>query len=566
MDTRQLDHALEKLSASKDRWARLPAGDKLELLRQMRTRLADVSQTWVDLAVQHKGIDPGSPWVGEEWVMGPWALADMLGGLIDTLGVLAAGRIPRPMRITTRPNDQVVAHVFPNDLYDRLLLNDLRLEVWMQPEITPENLERHTAVFYQQDEPDGAVCCVLGAGNVSSISALDTVHELYVRGRAVILKMNPVNDYLGPLMEQIFRPLIDGDFLRFVYGGADVGGYLVQHPGVDAVHITGSVRTFEAIVFGTGEEGRRRKEANEPILKKPITSELGGVVPIIVVPGPWDSADIAYQAQNIVTMKLHNAGSNCVSAQSLILPLGWPQTPDLVAEVRRLMEQLPPRPAYYPGAAERQSTATAYYPQAEVLCEQSGRMLISGIDADVEHRHCFQEEFFAPILAQTSLPGDTPSSFLQNAVSFCNDRLYGTLGATILIHPKTMQQMGPVLEASIDALRYGAIGLNVWCAGAFLLAEAAWGGYPGQSMADIQSGSGFVHNSFMFEKPQKTVARGSFYASPRAWRHGDFHFAPKPLWFVTNRTAETTARRVAQFASDPNPRRLPAIFLSALRG
>lgn len=566
MDTKQLDHALEQLSASKERWARLPVGDKLGLLRQLRARLADVSQPWVDLSVQHKGIDPGSPWVGEEWVMGPWAIADMLDGLIDTLEVLASGRIPRPPRISTRPNGQVVAHVFPDDLYDRLLLNDLQLEVWMQPEITSQNLEQHTAVFYQQDEPDGAICCVLGAGNVSSIPALDALHELYVRGRSVILKMNPVIDYLGPLMEQLFRPLIDGDFLRLAYGGADTGGYLVQHPGVDAVHITGSARTFETIVFGPGDEGRRRKEASQPILKKPITSELGGVVPVIVVPGPWDADDIVYQAQNIVTMKLHNAGSNCISAQTLILPQGWSQASDLVAEVRRLMEQLPQRPAYYPGAAERQAAAAAHYPQSEVVSDHSRRMLITGIDADVEDRHCFSEEFFGPTLALTSLPGDTPSEFLQNAVRFCNDQLYGTLGATILIHPKTMQQVGPVLEASIDALRYGAVGLNVWCAGAFLLAQAAWGSYPGQSMDDIQSGSGFVHNSIMFEKPQKTVVRGSFYASPRAWRHGDFHFAPKPLWFVTNRTAETTARRVAQFATDPKPRRLPAIFLSALRG
>jgi aldehyde dehydrogenase (NAD(P)+) len=378
--------------------------------------------------------------------------------------------------------------------------------------------------------------------------------------------MNPVNDYLGPLIEQLFRPLIDEDYLRLAYGGADVGGHLVRHPAVDVVHITGSVHTFDAIVFGSGDEGHRRKKANQPILAKPITSELGGVVPVIVVPGPWEAADIAYQAENIVTMKLHNAGSNCVSAQSLILSESWPQAPELVAEVRQLMERLPPRPASYPGAAERQAAAVARYPGAELLCADSRRMLIADIDADAQEQHCFQEEFFCPILAETTLPGGAPSAFLQNAVRFCNQRLFGTLGVTILIHPKTAETMGPVLEAAIDELRYGAVGVNVWCAGAFLLAQAAWGGFPGQPMNDIQSGSGFAHNSLMFDKPQKTVVRGSFYASPRSWLHGDFHIAPKPLWFVTNRTAETTARRVAQFAADPQLGRLPAIFLSALRG
>ena len=54
-----------------------------------------------------------------------------------------------------------------------------------------------------------------------------------------------------------------------------------------------------------------------------MTSELGGVGPTIVVPGPWTDADIEFQAEHILTMKLHNAGSNCVAAQVLVLPREW---------------------------------------------------------------------------------------------------------------------------------------------------------------------------------------------------------------------------------------------------
>ncbi len=43
--------------------------------------------------------------------------------------------------------------------------------------------------------------------------------------------------------------------LRIVEGGAAAGRYLTGHPRVDEVHITGSDKTYDAVVFGTGAEG-----------------------------------------------------------------------------------------------------------------------------------------------------------------------------------------------------------------------------------------------------------------------------------------------------------------------
>jgi aldehyde dehydrogenase (NAD(P)+) len=126
--------------------------------------------------------------------------------------------------------------------------------------------------------------------------------------------------------------------------------------------------------------------------------------------------------------------------------------------------------------------------------------------------------------------------------------------------------LGTEFEQAVADLRYGSIGINVWNALAFLMAQASWGAYPGHTFDDIQSGIGCVHNSFMFDRPQKTVVRGSFYPFPRAWGHGEWHIAPKPLWFVTNRTAHLTARRAAQHAIEPGVKHLPGIFAAALFG
>jgi acyl-CoA reductase-like NAD-dependent aldehyde dehydrogenase len=73
---------------------------------------------------------------------------------------------------------------------------------------------------------------------------------LVVELQVVILKMNPVNAYLGPLLEAGFQALVQRGVLRIVYGGAAERAYLCQHPAVDTIHMTGSDRTFEAIVFG----------------------------------------------------------------------------------------------------------------------------------------------------------------------------------------------------------------------------------------------------------------------------------------------------------------------------
>jgi aldehyde dehydrogenase (NAD(P)+) len=189
-----------------------------------------------------------------------------------------------------------------------------------------------------------------------------------------------------------------------------------------------------------------------------------------------------------------------------------------------------------------------------------------GVDSNAEQEYCFNTEFFGAIYAQISLPGKDTSDYLRNAVQFCNEKLQGTLGATIILHPTMMKKLRPILDEEIANLRYGSVGINVWNAGAYLLAQSTWGAYPGHTYGDIQSGMGIVRNSFFFDKPEKTVLHGSFYPFPRSWWHGDFSLLPKPPWFVTNKTAHITARRVAKFATDPGYRQLPGIFVSALRG
>jgi hypothetical protein len=565
----EIDNKIDLLNGTKKTWANLAISAKIKMLLELRQNIGINAKEWVDLSVNAKQIEQNSPLAGEEWTSGPWVFASTVNNYIHTLQAIDENKkLTLIKKVKTRKNGQVVAKVFPNNIFETLLLNGITAEVWMQDGVNSKNLNDTIGVFYNKTNPEGKSSLVLGAGNINAIAPLDVLHKFIAEGEVVILKMNPINEYLSPVLEKIFQPFIKAGFLSIVKGGAEIGEYLTRHPKIDTIHITGSEKTHDIIVYGAGDNGKIRKAANNPILEssKKITSELGGIGPMIVIPGPWTDADINFQAENIVTAKLHNSGHNCVASQVLILPKNWDLSQKLIDAISNKLKNIPPRIAYYPRADQSQKAALKAYPKAQLYGGNVPRTFITGIDANNTDEYCFSTEFFGPIYAQTFIDGDTTESYLENAVKFCNEKLHGTLGATILVHPKTKKQLGVNLDKAIADLKYGAIGVNIWNAAAFLVTQCTWGAFPGHTYNNIQSGIGVVHNTFLFDKPQKSVIYGPFRVLPRAWFHGDFNLMPKPVWFVTNKTTHITSRLITKFSVNPGFKHLPGIFLAALRG
>src|SRR5512133_4066820 len=91
----------------------------------------------------------------------------------------------------------------------------------------------------------------------------------------------------------------------------------------------------------------------EPLLRKEITSELGNVTPVIVVPGPWSDRELAYQADSVAGMLVHNASFNCVAGKVLVTPRGWALRDRFLELVRGFLTRSPARRAWYPGAEDR---------------------------------------------------------------------------------------------------------------------------------------------------------------------------------------------------------------------
>ncbi|HEX8733111.1 MAG TPA: aldehyde dehydrogenase family protein [Ktedonobacterales bacterium] len=550
--------AVATLQQHKDAWVNVSVRDRITLMDRLIADFHAVQGRWVAACLEAKGLPPSSPAAAEEWATGAYTTLKHMRQLRTSLSDIArygSPRIPGPVR--TLADGQVVAGVFPQTTYDRVFYMGVTAEVWQQPGVTVEGLPQTMAVAYRQKQP-GRVALVLGAGNVSSIGPLDALYKLFVEDQVVAFKMNPVNAYLGPLMEEAFRALIEGGYLRVLYGGAAEGAYLCNHSGIDEIHITGSDKTFDAIVWGPGPEGAARKAAGTPLLTKRITGELGNVSPVIVVPGPWSRSDIAYQAAHIVSMLTNNAGFNCNATRVVIQQAGWGQREPLLQAMRGLLRQTPPRAAYYPGSHDRYAAFVQAHPEAERYGEASDGALpwtlITGVDAQASDDICFTTEAFCALFSETTLEASSVADYVDRAVDFCNQQVWGTLNATLLVHPASLRDpaVARAVERGVANLRYGSVGVNYWAGVSFALGVTTWGAYPGHALTDIRSGNGVVHNALMFDQPQKSVVRATF------------RVTPTPPWFVTRGKAGSSVfRQLADLEAQPSLARVPSIALAA---
>ncbi|MFT4262666.1 MAG: aldehyde dehydrogenase family protein [Nocardioides sp.] len=556
----ELDADIAALTAGAEHWAGLTLRQRADLFDQVHDAVAAHAQTWAEVAVAAKRTP--AAYAGEESLAGPYAAMNAFAGVARSLRLLAEGKSPIDGLPTgTGPGGRTTVKILPSDAQEVVLFSGFSASVWLEPGVSVDQARAEAGLGARRTGENGGVGVVLGAGNVSSIGPLDVLYELVSANRTSVLKLNPTFATLKPVLDMAFAPLVGAGLMRVVNGGAAVGGYLTGHDGISHVHITGSGLTHDAIVWGTGEEARTRRAAGDPKLTKEITSELGGVSPIIVVPGEWSKADLRYQAEHVATQRLQNAGHNCIAGQALILSSDWPQRDAFLDELRAVLDELPPRPAWYPGSEAKLEQATTSYPEAEI--HTSGRLLVEVTDETSQD--LFTTEYFAPVLGHTTLPG-AGADFLANAVEFANERLDGSLGAAIIADPKTLRGMGARLQDLLASLRYGVIGVNAWTAVGFLLHGATWGAFPGNTLDEVGSGIGIVHNSHLLAHAERTVVTGPFRPFPRSVLGGELSLSPKAPWFLSSKTANTTAARLTAFAGKSSWARIPGIVASALRG
>jgi acyl-CoA reductase-like NAD-dependent aldehyde dehydrogenase len=329
---------------------------------------------------------------------------------------------------------------------------------------------------------------------------------------------------------------------------------------VDDIHLTGSDKTYETLVWGPpGLERERRKARDERVLDKPITAELGNVSPVIVVPGSYTERELRYQAEEVAGALALNASYCCCAPKVLVTAKGWAQREKFLRVIEEVLERMPPRVSYYPGAAERYRLFTADRHKVTKFGAEDDRVLpwtlVTDLDPESASDLAFNRESFCPVLFETALATADPADFLNHAVRFANETLWGTLNATIVTPSRSARDadFDAVLEGAIRELRYGTVAVNAYPAMSFAFGTPPWGAYPGADARDIQSGTGFVHNTAMLEGIEKVVMR-----------HPLTTF-PKPAYFPSHRSVGHLMPRLTALDEHASWLRVPGVVATAMR-
>ena len=508
---------LSRVSSTKHKWMRLPFARKAELLVEMLQIFATLDhEAWARESLKAQGYERVVPEtsVAVEMILNTRSIATDLESLVDVMCTLRDTN--RPPAVPIRQGGQGegsarIARVFPRTMPEsRGPDSDWTVDVWMDGEqagsqgLPPRNV--------------GRLGLLLAAGNQGILAFADALHMLFMENMTVVVKHNPVRDYNHKWMERVFAPLIAQGYFASVQGGVDVSKSLIADERVDHIHMTGGKNTHDLIVWGHPSRRDHKR------LQKPITSELGTIAPYVIGPGDWTDAELSHHAKYFATVVMNNNGCNCMAPQVLLLPdTGFP-TGRFLAIFKQIVKARPHAPPYYPGTKARYDAwveAVQAVPEARTEFIESDVKLPPGrfgpplpwafstipfeVLASGRLETVTQVEAFGPTLAITTVPGaQAGGSFWSDVTRFCNDVLFGSLAATVVMHPSRAD------EGIVAGLRYGSVGVNSWGGQSYRFNGGSWGAFPGEPLEAVESGIGVVRNFLLFQGVQKTVVRAPF--------------------------------------------------------
>ena len=101
---------------------------------------------------------------------------------------------------------------------------------------------------------------------------------------------------------------------------------------------------------------------------------------------------------------------------------------------------------------------------------------------------------YAVLHQEVCLPGcgDDADRFCKAAVSFANEKCWGTLSCCMFIDPHTQQRFTSVVDNAVEGLKYGSIVVNAPAFLGFAIPSLAWGAYPGECISNSSSDWNFA--------------------------------------------------------------------------
>tara|TARA_Y100000741_G_scaffold239540_1_gene183377 strand:+ start:215 stop:1864 length:1650 start_codon:yes stop_codon:yes gene_type:complete len=541
-----IDRNISKLRVNSAEFLNLNKSNLISLLEQTIDNIKTISYYWSTLSSEKKGHLTKSK-EGEEWIGGPFSCIYALQYFIEYL------KDEDGLDINKFDELNNSYKVFPTKNIEKLLFPFLEGEVRFAKNLNFNQINEYRGFANRFDNNKPKITLILGAGNVSSIPVLDALFHMIAYKSVIYIKLNPVNDYLLPIFTQVFEPFISRGFMIISEGDMEASKYLTEHDGFQQTHLTGSNYTYENIVYGRILSDKERSLKTLPkINKKTITTELGNVTPIIVHPGNWSRSEIKHQAKKIVTAKLNNSGFNCIAAQVIVLPKHWKHTDKLKSDIKFYLKKIGDTTSYYPGSVENLNELNESDNYDQINNQSCNTpFLVSNLDLEKEYG---TKEVWSTALYFQEISYSSYEDFCFSSIDYVNNELWGNLGVTVLIKNYKKKTNQAILNAYVEKLKYGTVAINEWSALGFVIPTLPWGGYPGNKDNDIQSGQGYVHNSLLFESPQKGIVYSRFRLSPII----------DPPWFVTNKKAHRIFKNLTYYQATKSKINLLKLIFSTL--
>ena len=521
--------AIDRLEPT--RWASVSPAERLHLLEEVRGRMREFADELAAADTKMKNDLMGEPLFGDPMslIATIVPLANTVTACIELYESIVHGHMPEPIAVRNVRDDLYEVQVFPKSSKDKLMNADRHDSLWIRG--TPKQTN-------PMEKPPGIIA-VLGAGNYSS--SLEMVKAMFLENCAVVHKPHHLNGETDAVWEKIMQPLVEIGALSFC--SSDQGRVLTKDPRLSKIYFTGGTQTAEAIMKATDTE---------------LVSECGGNNPCIIVPGdrPWTEKELEHQALQIATISKLNGGAVCGRIQTLVVSKHWPQRQQFMRALEKAIEEdTPAAGTYYPGSAEVAKRFKDAYPHAKVLKPEGGKFRNGDfvvIEDAEEDGFATQNEAFCQIMNEVAL--DVPAeaeAFLPAAVEFCNTKLLGTLGSSILIDEDTKAAHAEALDAAVADMEYGGIAVNTMPPFIFLSPYLTWGG--NEEGKAFVSGSGNFGNLLCFENVEKSVIHDSFMSAGH-------------MLNVNKHAFDSLAKNMARFSMNPSWMNMTRLIGAAVAG
>ena len=252
-----------------------------------------------------------------------------------------------------------------------------RLAGWARPRLQGSPYPFWPVRSVIEPQPKGVVG-IMAPWNYPIQLALMPVVDAIGAGNRVVVKPSEHTPRCAALIAEILAAALGADVALTVQGGADVAADFSAQP-------------WGHLVFTGGTETGRLVMAAAAKNLTPLTLELGGKCPALVLPG----ASLARAAKTILNAKAVNAGQTCVAPDTVLL-LGH-SIADFLAAAR----------ATGITTAETDVINPRQQARLAALCEGASLTAL-GPDFSVatapDHHPLHQEEIFGPVLALREMP------------------------------------------------------------------------------------------------------------------------------------------------------------------